>query len=73
MNLLTFGYGNAICPQCFDGEEKIIFLDNGYLLNRLLSRFIQPRPYHQKIDDYDEILLERAHAEDMEISHEFHD
>jgi hypothetical protein len=73
MNLLSFGYGNAVCPQCFDGEDQIIFLDNTYWLNRLISRFIQPKPYPKKIDDYDEILLEQAQvSEDMEISQEFH-
>jgi len=38
VHLMTFGYGKTICPSCYEGEEKFIFFDEGYWLNRLLSR-----------------------------------
>jgi len=38
INLMTFGYGECICPECYNGEEKTVFFDTGYWLNRLLDR-----------------------------------
>jgi len=37
VHALTFGYGTTICPDCYEGEQPFIFLDEGYWLNRLLS------------------------------------
>lgn len=38
VHLMAFGYGETICPDCYEGEEKFIFFDESYWLNRLLSR-----------------------------------
>ena len=38
-SLLTLGFGEVICPQCYAGEEEFVFLDSRYILNRLLLRF----------------------------------
>jgi hypothetical protein len=59
MHLMSFGYGETICPQCYDGEKQFIFLDKGYWLNRLLSRYIGQETLIQEQDDFDEILLEQ--------------
>lgn len=40
MHLMSFGYGDTICPRCYDGEKQIIFLDESYWLNRLISGFL---------------------------------
>ena len=64
---MSFGYGEAICPHCYTGEENFIFLDNGYWLNRLISKFIKQGTRPQKLEDFDEILLEHVHREDYEI------
>jgi len=40
MNIMSFGFGETICPHCYDGEEHFIFLDKSYWLNRLLAWFI---------------------------------
>ena len=65
---MSFGYGEAICPSCYDGEYNFIFLDKSYWLNRLLSRNIEQNMFHKKREDYDEILLERMMAaEDHQI------
>ena len=65
---MSFGYGETICPNCYDGENNFIFLDKSYWLNRLLSRNIEQDIPHKKLKDYDEILLERMMtAEDHQI------
>jgi DNA-directed RNA polymerase subunit RPC12/RpoP len=55
--LMTFGYGKTICPNCYHGGEKIISLDQNYWLNRFLSKIIEKEPTHKKQEEYDEILL----------------
>jgi hypothetical protein len=59
MHLMSFGYGETICPNCYDGEKQFIFLDKGYWLNRLLSTYIGQETLVQEQDDFDEILLEQ--------------
>jgi hypothetical protein len=38
--IMSFGFGEGICPDCYEGEKKFIELDQAYLLNRILSLFI---------------------------------
>ena len=56
-HLMTFGYGTTICPNCYNGEDKIISLDQEYWLNRLFSKIIEKEPTYKKQEEYDEILL----------------
>ena len=37
------GYGEAICPDCYNGETPFIFYDNRYWLNRILTRLSSTR------------------------------
>lgn len=55
--LMSFGYGKTLCPNCHNGVEKIISLDQEYWLNRLLSKIIEKEPTNKKQEEYDEILL----------------
>jgi len=34
---MSFGFGTAICPDCYQGEQPFIFFDNGYWLNRITT------------------------------------
>jgi len=34
---MSFGYGEAICPDCYKGEKNFLFFDKGYWLNRIIS------------------------------------
>ena len=68
MHIMSFGYGETICPRCYDGEEKLILMDKGYWLNRFLSTFMEQETRVQKQEDYDDILLAQMKtAEDYEI------
>ena len=60
--LMTFGYGEAICPNCYNGEQPFIFLDKSYWLNRIVARFLEheaPIPE----EDITELLLDQASIE----------
>ena len=35
---MSFGFGEAICPECYQGEHTFLFLDENYLLNRIITR-----------------------------------
>ena len=35
---MSFGYGEAVCPECYNNEESFLMLDESYWLNRLLLR-----------------------------------
>jgi len=41
MHLMMFGFGGVVCPRCYNGEERFIFLDENYCLNRLIGRAIK--------------------------------
>jgi len=43
VHALTFGYGTTICPDCYEGEENFLILDENFLLNRLIARFTRAR------------------------------
>lgn len=45
--ILSFGYGEAICPNCYESEGRFLFYDTSYWLNRL----IQPQRYDQVEQD----------------------
>lgn len=38
VHAMTFGYGTTICLDCYEGEQPLLFLNEGYWLNRLLLR-----------------------------------
>ncbi len=37
-NLYSFGFGEIICPICYQGDIHFVFLDNNYWLNRIIDR-----------------------------------
>ena len=58
-NTMTFGYGEAICPDCYKGEQQFLFYDESYILNRLMIKLLnqktqEPEPYdpHLMVQDY---------------------
>ncbi len=34
----SFGFGKAICPECYAGESSFLVFDEGFWLNRLMSK-----------------------------------
>jgi hypothetical protein len=57
---MSFGYGETICPRCYDGEKRIIFLDDGYWLNRLLSRYFGRETVLDEREEFDDVLLDHV-------------
>jgi hypothetical protein len=35
---MSFGYGEAICPDCYNGEPSFVFYDKSYWLNRIIAK-----------------------------------
>lgn len=49
---MCFGFGEAICPKCYRGEQPFIFFDGSYWLNRFTASLLkqespprEPQPY----------------------------
>ena len=40
---MCFGYGEAICPDCYDGEQSFLSFDNSYWLNRITAHLLNHR------------------------------
>jgi hypothetical protein len=38
--VFSFGFGSAICPDCYKGESPFIFLNKEYWLNRLMLKYL---------------------------------
>jgi hypothetical protein len=38
VHVITFGFGEAICPKCYSGEERFLFYDDTYWLNRIFMK-----------------------------------
>jgi hypothetical protein len=39
--VMSFGSGSCICPDCYTGEDRFLFFDGSYFLNRLLLSLIK--------------------------------
>ena len=40
LHIMSFGYGTAICPDCYNGEQHFLFFDDRFWLNRILMRLL---------------------------------
>ena len=40
VNVMSFGFGECICPDCYGGENPFLFFDGRYWLNRLMVRLL---------------------------------
>jgi len=58
--IMSFGYGEAICPDCYRGEEPFIFPDKDYWLNRILARLMEPKTKQPEKDLDDQLLSDQA-------------
>ena len=68
MYMMTFGYGEAICPDCYNGEKKFIFLDNTFILNRIILRSANKDKFsHEKDIIEDELYEHLLVVDDAEI------
>jgi hypothetical protein len=47
---MSFGYGEAICPDCYHGEPQFLNYDDNYWLNRIITKLVnhkKPTPETQ--------------------------
>ena len=38
VQLMTFGFGDTVCPSCYAEESPLVRLDESYILNRIIKR-----------------------------------
>jgi|GEM_PF-6350331 len=57
---MCFGFGEAICPDCYDGERQFLFFDNSYWLNRIIDHLINPGARPSKPHSLDPALMHQA-------------
>ena len=68
IQLLFFGFGETLCPDCYQGEITFIFPDREYLLSRLLLTFVNGKEFFKKREAYDDIMIDHlSRIEDHEI------
>lgn len=66
---MCFGFGEAICPDCYEGEEKFLFFDNRYWLNRIMARvFNQRTPTSEPISPDPTIIHSTSETSMIEIT-----
>jgi len=56
---MSFGYGKAICPDCYEGEQPFIFLDEDFFLNRIMENMFFKKARNTPKGDSDSILYEK--------------
>ena len=61
----SLGYGDVICPDCYNGETSFIFYDNTFWLNRLLTRLSPTRVFQP-----DAIVYKPTDTDQIESMHE---
>ena len=66
VQLLTFGYGSVICPDCYNGEGNSLFLDDRFLLNRLLLRSLNKKGTYKE-EFLEDLSLDYPHVGDVEV------
>lgn len=42
---MSLGFGMAVCPDCYEGEQKFIFINKNYFLNRIILPFFKQEGY----------------------------
>ena len=62
-HLYAFGFGECICPECYEDEKQFLFFDNSYILNRLLN-MLQKRSTGDK---YPTEILMRPEANEINL------
>jgi len=50
---MNFGFGEAICPSCYNGEQPFLFLDDSFFLNRIISLHLRQKSIKSKIKETD--------------------
>jgi hypothetical protein len=54
---MCFGFGEAICPNCYNGEQPFLFFDNSYWLNRITAHLPNQRTPQTEPPSHDPTLI----------------
>ena len=59
--LYSFGYGKTICPDCYKGQNELIYFNDNFFLNRIMNKkkgLYTPPQSRQKILHYNDVSQE---------------
>lgn len=65
---MTFGFGTAVCPDCYDGEQPFLFFDDGFWLNRVMTKILDRRESRSPVSDDDELVLSAFGSSEVEVT-----
>jgi len=54
---MCFGFGEAVCPDCYKGEQPFIFFDSSYWLNRVTAHLLNQGAPPSERASYDPELI----------------
>ena len=65
---MTFGFGTAVCPDCYDGEQPFLFFDDGFWLNRVMTKILGRRESRFPVSDDAELVLSAFESSEVEVT-----
>ena len=60
LHTMSFGFGEAICPDCYRGERQFLFFDDSYWLNRIITLLLKLEAPKSKPIYHDPIQIHQA-------------
>ena len=54
---MCFGFGEAICPNCYNGEQPFLFFDDSYWLNRITAHLLNQRTPQPEPPSHDPTII----------------
>jgi hypothetical protein len=64
---MSFGFGEAICPDCYSGERQFLFFDDSYLLNRIITLFLKHEAPKSEPPCHEPIIIEAGIQQEIEL------
>ena len=64
---MSFGFGEAICPDCYRGERQFLFFDDSYFLNRIITLFLKHEAPESEPPCQEPIIIEDGIQQEIEL------
>lgn len=55
---MAFGFGEIICPVCYNAEEEFMFIDTSYWLNRIMAKNLKRYKIYSRIMDIETTVID---------------
>lgn len=64
---MCFGFGDAICPDCYLGEQSFLTFDDSYWLNRIIIRILNLNKHQLEAASTEQTLLKQMQPSDYNL------